>query len=249
MLTSVKREHKRKAAQKYRWHKSAFVCWQIHIITTLPFSFGSGGGATLPFRGGGVLREPIILRKMDMNTKKYKVSQQYCKRLSFRKVKKHSGPKYCAWNASGPPNLQVHQKTTTVEQIRKVSKHGALDIETRHVRARYLRCTTVHSMPCKIMRRQPRPTGIYWDTQYSHGLGQQVYDGPQVTVNTHTHTRYNNHFSKGPRPKKGHWEGTVNNIPVKFQEKRTRIARNTVHSCCQIHRDYKGTENFNLLQK
>ena len=58
-------------------------------------------------------------------------------------------------------------------------------------------------------------------------------------------------FLRGPRPekKKDHWEGTVNNIPVKFQAKRTRIARDTAPSCWQLHRDFKETENLFCLKK
>ena len=55
-------------------------------------------------------------------------------------------------------------------------------------------------------------------------------------------------FLRGPRSKKDHWEGTINNIPLKFQAKRTRIARDTAPSCCQIHRDFKGIENLFCLK-
>ena len=48
--------------------------------------------------------------------------------------------------------------------------------------------------------------------------------------------------------KKDHWEGPINNIPVMFQAKRTRKARDIAHSCGQIHRDF-GIENRCLLKK
>ena len=65
MLTTVKREQKRKAEQKCRRHKSAFVCWQMHILATLPF----GGGGDIAFQKG-CPHEPLNLQKADMNTKK-----------------------------------------------------------------------------------------------------------------------------------------------------------------------------------
>ena len=41
----------------------------------------------------------------------------------------------------------------------------------------------------------------------------------------------------------------TNNIPVKFQAKRTRIARDTAPSCWQLHRNFKGIENLFCLKK
>ena len=40
----------------------------------------------------------------------------------------------------------------------------------------------------------------------------------------------------------------LHNIPVNSQAERTKIARDMAHSCCQIHRDFKGIGNLFCLK-